>query len=1786
MAFIRTGLQNAASLSKDFRLVLVAAIRKSVRLLAVVEYSSEEGASEDDGPDGIPPVSGKRADSENAPDARLASFLTGILLSEPVRNELSEEENILLMSSLFESWCIGLLSASSPWRMVCALTAASILNLCPVALIRGTSRVRIVSNYIARLESTVARRVWAERAATPVCSRYLQGLVELFGSVKRALRLCKGVSPTSFTLKPIVVDAATPVPFSCSCIETRKSHSCESKSWEWSEGWVSSDAGWEIWTGSVEIMQVDWKTPSRSVVRTLMDGGEGPPLLKEDCLVLRGPDWDNRPDASDEDGKDMYEKEKAAKEKEKEDEEQNASSPQPEADSKGDEEKGQGDGEPVPDTDSPVVYDEPTPTGEEEKGDDTFNSPDGKKNKKKKKGTSVKLAIGTVLSIEPWKGMPGLARKVRWSKTGKEGIYRYGGDGGRHDISHVELNDKKTRIKKRHPVPETAEQCASRYGFGQRRVCNVLLRLRQDESEYLDGDEGEVRREGILEWPDFGAGIRVDCILHSDGAVTVTENDLVFGSKDSGWEARFGQPSFISGTTIVISPTKTLSESDPCVSYDMLLGSNSLLVKNLRNKEDGGSRLRVTSEMRLLRSKRGRPDDSSPKSEENTIIHPSSQPPPICFDSDCHAPSISLSKDKRTVTCTSSDGRGTAFANVGFTKGVHYWEVKLERAEVGSVFIGVAEKPSSPSGSSQGTSFGFESQASLNRWLGWGFVNFRATYTVGAERVFGAHCHAGDTVGVMLDCDAGRISYFFDGVKYGEHILNDLGCAFENVSPFGFNADGCGGGGGGQGAPSGIDGGRGGRYPSNGAVRPRALWPVIGLRHPRDQVTMSSKWMSSHGIEGVTALRNAIAVDEILCAYEGSSNSNLVPYVNAQEEKKEEKPVSLTLPKWFVEESYLEYQRWKSGRWLRSVTRGSGPYTLASFGLDCDLDTSPISCASACAAIGIPIALLSGDKVAIKRSAGRLLELQEEAVILGAHQGRLFYRISSQKSEGGSLMEGGGRAWFWDESEAVHGGLQLIGEGLGLSVELPKLAKFRSPGSLQVVFTGGAVVRSDLEIFDGSASIGTIPHGTVIPANKVLERRLNSVGVVRYLIEYEPIGKGWISSRIRGDKEEPIVLVQSSGADDADSTKHQFLTSEDSAREWYTHYKSALLKVKDRQVSEKKKKICTLLDVKDVLEYEILLTSGTIAGMSAHDSDSLVAATYGKIADVLPQGNALECPFFDCALAIMSCRGMGSLDVKSDPVAHEVAAESLSHVVDKLPSLKAILVRMSMLRALNRRALVALPWLSLRPAQEGSAILGGLFGFGASLERAGKTWDSKSMSSWVQASSMATRLRSSREILFANVKRAFFDSVINATTTPTPLSHDEYELPREVRTVRVNRLKARRAMASSDITVKRKHSVFSQLQRETRGWSGATLRRGFVAKGHGGQKRAFKVKLVGEGVNDYSGPYREVFTDAIQEVTRVDDVGNSSLGVLESSPNNSAEVGEERDLFVFASSTGGTSEADTETSRISFCNEEKMLLNSFSSLTFKKTEGSREVEDALVFLGKLVGTACRHGIPVDLPLPLGVAFKRLSEEVTNLDESLREIDLLAFRRLVGGGNKSSSPTVAPLLMSQQRLLNSFAEGMSSVLPVELLSSFTGSQVRDILCGNPEIDVELLHRVVEYEGFEEDDVVIQNFWEVLREMTSSERKLFLQFVWARNRLPLKESDFDAPFKIQKDTKLARVDDDYPLPSASTCFFSLTLPEYPDKDTLHKKLLFAIENVTTMESDYVTNDIEVGEGWRGL
>lgn len=634
----------------------------------------------------------KHSDSNDntghAPDARLVSFLTGLLVSVPVSSRLSGGDNETLRCELFEAWCIGLLSASSPWRMVSAFTAAGILSICPQALTYATSRTPTIARYFGGLESKVLRRTWAERAAVPVVSKYSQALIELLASVKRAVRVLSSPSLSIST----DVDTSTPNPSTCTIDNPRK---C-AKNWECSEGWVISNETWEIWTGTVELMDVDWITPARSSAHTLMDSGEGPPMLRESCTVMRGVDWDS----GNEDGKDIYEQDKLEKEKRKLAAETEEKARSAEQERQNEIERAHRAAiEPDPASeDDPAESSDPNSEAKDLKPEVELDQTDDKAKRKKKKTFSSKLPLGTVLSIEPWKGIPAMARRVRWHLTDKEAIYRYGGDGGRFDLFHVETNEKETRVKKKHPVPETHEQCASRCGFGTKRMLSIILRLNK---ESLSTDQTAC--DGILEWPDFGAGVRVECIFYSDGAISITEREVLYGSKDSGWEPRFGQPSFVSGQTMVISPTrnsKTCDDSLP--AYDELLGSNSFLVKHLRNKEDGGGPIRVTSEMRIRRATQNA-GDSKP-----SCPFSSSQLPPICFDPYFHASSLTLSKDMKSVTCTNSEGRGVAFGNVGFTKGVHYWEVKLEKAEIGSVYIGVAEKPS-----------GLDSQPKLNRWLGW-----------------------------------------------------------------------------------------------------------------------------------------------------------------------------------------------------------------------------------------------------------------------------------------------------------------------------------------------------------------------------------------------------------------------------------------------------------------------------------------------------------------------------------------------------------------------------------------------------------------------------------------------------------------------------------------------------------------------------------------------------------------------------------------------------------------------------------------------------------------------------------------------------------------------------------------------------------------------------------------------------------------------------------------------------------------------------------------------------------
>merc|ERR1719491_282143 len=122
-----------------------------------------------------------------------------------------------------------------------------------------------------------------------------------------------------------------------------------------------------------------------------------------------------------------------------------------------------------------------------------------------------------------------------------------------------------------------------------------------------------------------------------------------------------------------------------------------------------------------------------------------------------------------------------------------------------------------------------------------------------------------------------------------------------------------------------------------------------------------------------------------------------------------------------------------------------------------------------------------------------------------------------------------------------------------------------------------------------------------------------------------------------------------------------------------------------------------------------------------------------------------------------------------------------------------------------------------------------------------------------------------------------------------------------------------------------------------------------------------------------------------------------SLGVLDPTPNNSADLGENRDLHMFSLNGRELTSVKSFLKR-KVSAEERRIWKSFSSLTAPRDEQSREVEEALVFLGRVTGTAFRHGIPVDLPLPLNSVWRPFVEEESKEEDRLREMDELAYRQ--------------------------------------------------------------------------------------------------------------------------------------------------------------------------------------------
>ena len=96
--------------------------------------------------------------------------------------------------------------------------------------------------------------------------------------------------------------------------------------------------------------------------------------------------------------------------------------------------------------------------------------------------------------------------------------------------------------------------------------------------------------------------------------------------------------------------------------------------------------------------------------------------------------------------------------------------------------------------------------------------------------------------------------------------------------------------------------------------------------------------------------------------------------------------------------------------------------------------------------------------------------------------------------------------------------------------------------------------------------------------------------------------------------------------------------------------------------------------------------------------------------------------------------------------------------------------------------------------------------------------------------------------------------------------------------------------------------------------------------------------------------------------------------------------------------------------------------------------------------------------------------------------------------------------IAAYLKKQREYSALLREGLVSVirgLEDHLLSA---QELMQAIIGSQDVHLPVLKANTQYEGYRSTDLVIRWFWEVLEEMTCSQRTSFLQFATARSRLP--------------------------------------------------------------------------------
>ena len=152
-------------------------------------------------------------------------------------------------------------------------------------------------------------------------------------------------------------------------------------------------------------------------------------------------------------------------------------------------------------------------------------------------------------------------------------------------------------------------------------------------------------------------------------------------------------------------------------------------------------------------------------------------------------------------------------------------------------------------------------------------------------------------------------------------------------------------------------------------------------------------------------------------------------------------------------------------------------------------------------------------------------------------------------------------------------------------------------------------------------------------------------------------------------------------------------------------------------------------------------------------------------------------------------------------------------------------------------------------------------------------------------------------------------------------------------------------------------------------------------------------------------------------------------------------------------------------------------------------------------------------------------------------------------------------------------MRAFMTGLTKIINKRWLSLFTVKELQLLLNGGEApMDVDDWEKHTLYSGgYTARSTVVRNFWRTMRKFSPSQRRDVLKFVTSSPRPPLQGfKHLNPPFVIHKVNCAASpfayfgAADVSRLPSASTCFNMLKLPNYRRLATLEKSVKYAVES----------------------